>query len=77
MEFKWERIYGDSHSSSKTFRAKVFGGWIVRSITIDYDFGKEYSSTFIPDKDHEWVITEDTGDQEDTAKQHIELTKVS
>ena len=42
------------------FRAKVFGGWIVKSIFyIGYDIG--VSMTFVPDPNHEWELDKDNG----------------
>ena len=51
IEWNWEQL--DGHTS----RAKVLGGWIVRS---EYVLPKEKlcctSSVFIADRDHEWAI---------------------
>jgi len=47
IEFKWERI------SLGTFRAKVFGGWIVTCV--EHSESDE-SLVFIPDPEHKWQI---------------------
>ena len=51
IEWFWETL------DANTCRAKVIGGWIVRS---EYVLPKERlcctSSVFIMDKDHEWYI---------------------
>lgn len=46
MKFEWTLI------SNNTVRAKVFGGWIVRS----YAGENEECMVFIPDPEHEWRI---------------------
>jgi hypothetical protein len=56
IEFRWEEIASSVTSGtgvvSKTKRAKVFGGWMVK----DYEEGAGTSMTFIPDPDHQWVV---------------------
>lgn len=57
MIFEWEII--TRHED----RAKVFGGWIVRTVwTRDNDDGDSVSVSsslvFIPDTNHEWSIEE-------------------
>ena len=51
MEWNWEQL--DAHTN----RAKVIGGWLVRN---EYVLPKEklccVSTTFVPDRDHEWTI---------------------
>jgi hypothetical protein len=51
MKFEWKVI--DIKSYGITQRAKVFGGWLVR--TIDSNF-ENFAITFMPDIDHEWDI---------------------
>lgn len=58
----WQCIYASG--SSSTYRAAVWGGWIVR--TVDYfnyvgDAGmtsavQSESSVFVPDAKHEWFL---------------------
>jgi len=52
MEFKWIQVC-EPHAF-RTYRAKVFGGWIVRT----YDFADiaACAMVFIPDPKHEWEI---------------------
>lgn len=56
MKFEWEKIHGTN--SCETYRAKVFGGWIVNNLQIQFDDGQvaSESSIFVPDTYHEWVI---------------------
>jgi hypothetical protein len=56
IEFKWEGLDG-----GPTDRAKVIGGWIVRSLERDYNVhdGAMNLSTamvFVPDPGHEWEV---------------------
>lgn len=53
MEFKWELI--DNAGHSKTYRAKVHGGWLVYT-SLATTFGATGSQTFVPDMYHEWEI---------------------
>lgn len=69
MKFEWEQIKynenleADSHAV--VVRAKVFGGWIVKSLIFHLNRspnGVENSSqsmVFIPDPNHEWRITDE------------------
>lgn len=53
MKFEWERL------DDECDRARVFGGWVLRSQDVD-DCNSEYtvqSMVFIPDEKHEWKIT--------------------
>ena len=50
IPFEWEALV-----SGETFRAKVFGGWIIT----DGDGGKAIGMAFIPDPKHEWEISEE------------------
>jgi len=45
MEFEWVQI------AANTYRAKVFGGWIVQS-----DDTSGNALCFIPDREHIWVV---------------------
>lgn len=56
IEFKWETIKNLLHT--KTYRAKVFGGWIVNDICVCGESNKIIcqSMVFIPDNNHEWEI---------------------
>lgn len=71
MEFKWEimlSLNSDNELNQldywqKIFRAKVFGGWLIK----DTVWGKENNSEkiisnliFISDPQHEWDIGDDT-----------------
>ena len=52
MEWQWEKI------DETNFRARVIGGWILR--TLDFDAKQKLlscSTVFILDRDHEWYIT--------------------
>lgn len=54
MKFSWEEI--NSLDSYKTYRAKVFGGWIV---SLEIRIGMYYkneSLVFVPDPEHKWEI---------------------
>ncbi len=77
MGFEWEEIYCAEDSMENvftlTYRAKVFGGWIVRNIVLlaidhvdnpntDYWERANISMVFVPDPKHEWEISEDTDD---------------
>jgi hypothetical protein len=56
IEFQWEEIASSVTSGtgvvSRTKRAKVFGGWMVK----DYEEGTGTSMTFIPDPEHQWLV---------------------
>lgn len=60
MKFEWEKIC--SHGDMATMRARVFGGWIVRTVcwtkewTANVMRGVAESSVFVPDPKHEWEI---------------------
>jgi hypothetical protein len=67
MEIVWEEIYCDMPDEYmlSTYRAKVFGGWLVRHQTesmigkVDgFDDIWQASETmcFVADPSHEWVI---------------------
>lgn len=53
MKFQWEKL------DEECERAKVFGGWILRSRDVN-DCNTEYtveSMVFIPDPEHKWAIS--------------------
>ncbi len=53
IKFEWELIC-EAHKND-TARAKVFGGWIVRSLTYPDDRVSE-SMVFVSDPNHEWEV---------------------
>lgn len=69
MEFKWEEITNNGSRKEEnwweaTYRAKVFGGWVIKN-ELCHDSGIEnyygYSHRdnklfFIPDPNHEWKL---------------------
>lgn len=60
MELEWEYIY-QKHDTFFTYRAKVFGGWIVKDIvqSTASDNGNTpiaISTVFIPDCTHSWQV---------------------
>ncbi len=64
IPFEWEKIYENlsiEHLSvGLVFRAKVFGGWILKEVEILTDDTNKQTITkttkFIPDSNHEWEI---------------------
>lgn len=67
MELSWEDIYYSENSCENvymgTYRAKVFGGWLIRHETLIHGPRKEEydgwtnchnSMIFIADPEHEW-----------------------
>ncbi len=63
MRFEWEEI--KNLSGCQTYRAKVFGGWIVNNLTqvkkhpnCNEPFLITESSVFVPDHEYKWEITE-------------------
>jgi hypothetical protein len=50
IEWEWERL------DANTSRAKVIGGWMVRSEWATNKSGVALSSMFVADKDHCWNI---------------------
>lgn len=62
MKFEWEKIHEKQNKGRfwfATYRAKVFGGWLVRNfdLTEDYDMMvTSESSVFVPDEHHQWTI---------------------
>jgi hypothetical protein len=65
MKFEWEilREFMSNNfatAGSNNTRAKVFGGWIVRTFCWDEKYNMQSeSSVFVPDAKHEWEVTED------------------
>lgn len=66
MKFEWEELYFDpgNELNELTYRAKVFGGWIVKNFTRMMDsrespewIASSESMVFIPDPEHKWEIT--------------------
>ncbi len=63
MKFEWEALY--SYGEVSTARAKVFGGWIVRTVCWSKEWGETAarglaeSSVFVHDPKHEWEIDTD------------------
>jgi hypothetical protein len=57
----WELMETNESTLFSTFRAKVFGGWIVRTVEYSYEVdtvSASESSVFIADPLHEWEIGE-------------------
>lgn len=59
IKYEWEMM--DESHKNFTDRAKVFGGWIVRSFTYEIAGGEDAKGTsesmvFVPDPNHEWEI---------------------
>lgn len=58
MKFEWETIKYDRDSAG-TYRAKVIGGWLVKSRTGHFAASpRSETMVFIPDAKHEWTIEE-------------------
>jgi hypothetical protein len=62
IDFGWEWLADSTHWY--TYRAKVFGGWVVRHL--EWDTEKKgmpqpltVAMVFIPDPNHEWEIEEE------------------
>ncbi len=59
FEFEWERIDFQEEENIyyfATYRAKVIGGWIVRTFDVTYKTkSSSESMVFIADRDHEWI----------------------
>jgi len=58
MKFEWELI--SDNSVNETFRAKVFGGWIVNSVNVSSKSRDVLceSMVFVSDPEWKWSITE-------------------
>ena len=60
MIFNWEQIYScDGFGVGDTYRAKVFGGWIVKAYEVNAENTERISESmvFVSDPRHEWKIT--------------------
>lgn len=55
IKFDWEFIGDGLHGKFSNYRAKVFGGWIVKEITWN-EHDDSISMVFLNDKNHEWEI---------------------
>ena len=62
MNFQWEKINkivnSATNTGSATYRAKVYGGWIVH----DFNWIEKNpcsAMVFIPDPEHKWEITDE------------------
>ena len=62
MNFVWECLHDYADDTQGSFRARVFGGWVLKEYII-YDVDSAYSEqrmvqsmVFIPDPNHEWEI---------------------
>jgi len=69
VKFEWEKIHEQKEEKVfwfGTYRAKVFGGWIVRNFDLtkhqynnlrpEYLGSTSESSVFVPDPNHKWEI---------------------
>jgi hypothetical protein len=56
----WEEIPEpeplDLNTSVSSYRLKVVGGWIVRTITSRYHGGTSVAQTFVQDTLHTWTL---------------------
>lgn len=52
----WEEI--DDRDDSSTERARVPGGWLVRTCSWDWQDGEvlHMGATFVPDPEHTWEV---------------------
>jgi hypothetical protein len=61
MKFEWEKL--SDNGFSITWRAKVFGGWLVNNFTCIETKSDQtermisQSMVFVPDPEHKWEIT--------------------
>ena len=61
MKFEWQKIHkvGLKDEEQITLRAKVVGGWVLKSVylkTLKFKVKRTESLIFIPDEKHEWEI---------------------
>lgn len=68
MKFEWEKMWSKEEERvfyCATYRAKVFGGWVVRNWDLtmhpyptatNTNHTVSESMVFVPDPNHEWVI---------------------
>lgn len=55
LYFDWELI--DRDDISRTYRAKVWNGWILRyEQGLITDDKNQTSLLFVPDSNHEWIV---------------------
>lgn len=63
MKFEWEEIYSVlgrwGNKTVSTYRAKVFGGWVVLNENCSGDSEVSNTSCFIPDPEHKWNIKDE------------------
>ena len=62
MIFEWEELVDETTDHFTTHRAKVWGGWIVRTNEFfygDLSVAQSESLVFIPDPEHKWVIEDE------------------
>lgn len=63
LKWEWEKLgfhSDDGICGVETNRAKVIGGWLVRTVAWNQpDKAQSESMVFIPDKEHQWVIIQD------------------
>ncbi|MBX4189715.1 hypothetical protein KW791_00235 [Candidatus Parcubacteria bacterium] len=72
MNFKWEKIHTQREEGVywfSTYRAKIFGGWLVRNFDLtkqdmrDGSFDKIMSTSescvFVPDPEHKWSVEDE------------------
>lgn len=64
LEIRWEVIFIEGgKSGNTTYRARVYGGWLVNSRSWDNcsdNLVATESMTFVPDPDHLWGTKYDT-----------------
>lgn len=57
IEWQWELVEESPSRNMQTLRAKVIGGWVLKTIVFELKLKLLTSSmVFIPDRDHEWHI---------------------
>lgn len=59
MKFEWENIFDlglIEKERTLTMRAKVFGGWIVKSIYYLEKKIRNETMVFVTDVNHEWEV---------------------
>jgi hypothetical protein len=61
MKFEWEVIHERRGNgvSDVTLRARVFGGWVVKSVYCDESsckLAREHAMVFVQDSDHRWSM---------------------
>ena len=57
IEWQWELIEESPSKNMQTLRAKVIGGWVLKTIVSEMKLKLLTSAmVFIADRDHEWTI---------------------